>query len=135
MKKVKGFPPSKIKAYFDDPDIDVTFEAPQPSPNNVGWARIWQVADVYVHKKGKDHDVPNNQVDTFPWGITLEVLIPDNILKDPDFKDQMLYLIYFDKKVNQWVKFKNQPADIAKGKAVVRLYEWIKDPPVGWGMM
>ena len=151
MTKVKGFPPRKIKAIFDDTSIDVTFEAPQSFTDNSGWVKIWEVADVYVHLKGEEHKVRDNQVAEFKNVITLEVSFPENILNDPYFrkkpkKEQKLYLIYFDKNEDdgngKWVEFITDPdnptADpvpfnVSAGKAVVKLKKWIKDPPVGWG--
>jgi hypothetical protein len=137
-KIVKGFPPRKIKVTFDNNTIDVTLEKPKKSLDKGNWKEIWRVADVYVHEKGKVHTEPDNQVAKFPDWIAIEVVIPDKALKyfenNPDKK---LYLVYYDKNKNdgkgEWVEFKNQPTAVADGKAVVILYDWIKDPPVGWG--
>jgi hypothetical protein len=136
MKREKELAHGNIKVAILDDDLDVVSERPGPPENTTGFTKIWVLADIYVFKKGKDHKKVENQSDTFPNGITFEVPIPPNVLNDPfvvEHGKEALSLIYYDKKKEKWIKFKDQVLDTNENKGTVTLKKWIKDPPSAWG--
>lgn len=119
-----------------DDDLDVVGDPPPVPKNKNGFDEVWVVADVYVFTKGKDKDKQykkvENQRDTFPKGITFTATVATDADTWTGKKTgRQVFLVYFDKTKDKWVKFEGQKRD---GNTVtVTLKKWIKDPPVGWG--
>ena len=132
----KNLEHGNISVEILDDDLDVVGDPPPAPKNKDGYDEIWVVADVYVFTKGKDKDKEykkvENQRDTFPKGITFTVSVPADADtwtgKNPN---RQLFLVYFDKTKDKWVKFEGQKR--SGNTVTVTLKKWIKDPPLGWG--
>jgi len=132
MSGKKNLAHGNISVEILDGDLDVVGDPPPAPKNKVGFDEIWVVADVYVFKKGKNHKDVANQSDDFRKGITFTVTISADADTWTGKKTgRQVFLVYFDKTKDKWVKFEGQKRD---GNTVtVTLKKWIKDPPVGWG--
>ena len=130
----KNLAHGNISVEILDDDLDVVGDPPPAPVNTEGYDQIWVVADVYVFTKGKDKEYKKveNQRDTFPKGITFTVGVPAEADKwTGDKSNRQLFLVYFDKTKNKWVKFEGQKR--SGNSVIVTLKKWIKDPPLGWG--
>ena len=132
MSGKKNLDHGNISVEILDDDMDVVGDPPPAPKNTEGFDKIWVVADVYVFKKGKNHKDVANQSDTYPKGITFTVGVPaDADTWTKQKSKRQLFLVYFDKTKNKWVKFEGQKR--SGNSVTVTLKKWIKDPPIGWG--
>lgn len=120
----------------DDADVDVTSEPVDDLGSTEGFIVLKVLGNVFFHKKGKDHKIIDNQIDSFKKQIKLEIPVPASVLNHNKVKQDgkdILKLAYYDKSQEKWIIFPDQSLDKQKNIGTVNFNNWIKDPPIGWG--
>ena len=121
----------------EDADVDVISEPVEDPGSTDGFTVLEVLGNIFFHKKGKDHKKIENQVDKFKKKIKLEIPVPPSVLNHSRVKNEgkdILKLAYYDKSQSKWILFSDQSLDKQKNIGTVNFNQWIKDPPIGWGL-